>query len=514
MSRKRISMKKIREILRLKYEAKLSNKKIAQSVSVGVGTVWRYIDRAKKAHVTWPITGEMSDSELENLLFPPIERNPQEKPTLPDYEKIHKEFKRKGVTLHLLWEEYLENNPKGYKYSRFCTLYQNWAKNRDLWMPQQHKAGEKIFIDYAGLTVSISRSDGKIHKAQIFIGTLGASNFTYAEATMTQSLSDWVGSHMRMFSNFGGVSELLVPDNLKSGVTACHRYDPDINQTYLKLAEHYECAIMPARVRAPKDKSKVEKAVKDIETQILARLRDRKFFSLEELNEAIKELLEKFNNRPFQKIKGTRRSFFEEIDKPHLSPLPPTQYSFAEWQNKRVGRNYHIEIQNHHYSIPYSLSGKKVDVRISEKTIEIFYKNERVASHLRNIDRSGKYTTEHKHRPPNHKFHAECTPENILKKAEEIGKNTKKLIEKIFDTPSIHQHQRERSCLGIVRLAKSYHKQRLDQACKRGLEVGIISSKRLESMLKSGLEQINDHDTEERKLPQSHEFLRGASYYK
>jgi len=513
MSRKRISMKKIREVLRLRYEANLSQKKIAISVSVGEGTVWRYLDRAKKANLVWPLPKEMNDIELENLLFPPLERNPEEAIPLPDFEKVHKELKRKGVTLHLLWEEYLEQHTNGYKYSRFCILYKEWADTRDLWMPQQHKAGEKIFIDYAGLTMPITLANGQVHKAQIFIGTLGASNFTYVEATMTQNLSDWTGSHVRMFSYFGGVSELLVPDNLKAGVTACHRYDPEMNHTYLKLAEHYQCAIMPARVRAPKDKSKVEKAVKDIETQILARLRNHIFFSLEELNKAIRELLEDFNNRSFQKIKGCRRSLYEEIEKACLKPLPSNQYSFAEWQKKRVGKNYHVEVQSHYYSAPHSLVGKKVDVRISEKVIEVFYKNERHASHIRNNDNSGKYTTIHAHRPPRHRHHAECTPEYLMKKAEEIGDNTKKLIQKILNDPSIHQSQRERSCLGIVRLVKSYQKNRLDQACKRGLEVGISSCKRLESMLKAGLEQVESQNSEAKKLPQSHEFLRGPSYY-
>lgn len=514
MSRKKISMRKIREVLRLKHDHGLSNRKIAKSIAIGQCTVWEYLIRAKKAGIGWPLPEEMDDIALEKLLFPiSLNLQPEKSRPLPDFELINKELKKKGVTLGLLWEEYHDVHPDGYKYSHFCKLYLEWAKKRDVWMPQPHKMGEKIFVDYAGLTIPITNPDGSQYEAQIFVGTLGASNYCFAEATKTQQLHDWIGSHVRMFSYFGGVSEVLVPDNLKSGVKLSHLYDPDVNPTYQEMAAHYAIAVVPARVRSPKDKSKVEKSVKDIEAQVLARLRNKTFFSLEELNEEIRKELNQFNRRPFQKVPGCRLSHFEEFDKPYLKPLADTPYIFAEWQKKRVGNNYHINVFGHYYSTPYLIVKEEVDIRITANTIEIFYKNKRIASHLRNNE-AGKYTTNPQHRPPQHQFYTECTPEHLLLKAAKVGEDARRWIQTVLDDNSRHQIVREKICLGVLRLTKLYGENRLDLACKRASSVGIYNCRSIESMLKAGLDQ---HALQEPKevlaLSQNHEFIRGSNYY-
>lgn len=512
MSRKRIGMKKIREVLRLKHDKCLSNKKIAKSLSIGNGTVWEYLVRAKKAGLGWPLPEEMDDIALEKLLFPFQNSQPKKSRPLPDFELMHKELKRKGVTLGLLWEEYNEVHPDGYKYSHFCDLYRDWAEKRDVWMPQPHKMGEKIFVDYAGLTIPIINSNGNQYEAQIFVGTLGASNYCFAEATKTQQLHDWIGSHVRMFSHFGGVSEVLVPDNLKSGVKLSHLYDPDLNPTYQEMASYFGIAVIPTRVRTPKDKSKVEKGVKDVETQVLARLRNKTFFSLEELNEEIRSELDKFNRRPFQKIPGCRLSHFEELDKPYLKPLPAIPYVFGEWQKKRVGQNYHINVLGHYYSTPYLIVKEEVEIRITENILEIFFKNKRIASHLRSHE-IGKYTTDPKHRPPNHQFYVDCTPENLLLMADKVGEDAKKWVQTVLDDTSKHLIIRQKICLGVLRLTKSYKERRLNLACKRALSVGIFSCRSIESMLKNGLDQLAISETKVIALPQDHEFVRGSAYY-
>jgi transposase len=504
-------MRKIREVLRLHHEFDLSQKKIAISVAIGQATVYEYLCRAKNRGLTWPLPDDLDDDALENLLFP-VQSNPNESRALPDFEMIHKEIKRKGVTLALLWEEYIVHHPEGYKYSAFCKLYQDWAKERDLWMPQQHKMGEKLFIDYAGLTVPIYNTDGSSYEAQIFVATMGASNYTFAEATKTQQLHDWIGSHVRMLNFFGGITEVWVPDNLRCGVKSSHRYDPELNPTYLKMAEHYAVAVIPARVRTPKDKSKVEKGVQDVERQILARIRNLKFFSLEELNAAIDKLLKEFNQRPFQKMSGCRLSQFEELDKPHLKPLPPAPFIFEEWLKARVGQNYHINVLGHHYSTPYDFVKQEVIARVTENTIEIYLKNNRIASHVRSLVQGG-YTTSPNHRPPNHKFHAECTPEYLLEHAKKIGGFTTKWVEIVLSDESRHLIQRCNHCLGAIRLAKSYGEKRLELACQRGLEAGLFTCKNIESILKTGLDQQSLKKAEIILLPQAHECIRGASYY-
>ena len=513
MPGKRLSMRKIKEILRLKYECGRSNREIGLSCGIGSSTVSDYLQRARMAGINWPLPDEFTDTALEQQLFPPPV--PQNTPGLsPDFQDIHKELQsRKGVTLNLLWQEYKELHPDGYQYSWFCHSYREWAGRLDVVMRHEHRAGEKLFVDYAGQTVDIiDKIDGEIHKAQIFVGVLGASNYTFAEATLSQQLEDWTGSHVRAFAYFGGVPEAVVPDNLKSGVSRSCRYEPDINPTYHDLAQHYHTVILPARVRKPRDKAKVEAGVLLVERWILARLRKHTFFSLADLNRQIKRLLEELNNKPFKKLSGSRQSRFAEIDKPALQALPSTPYELAYWKKATVNLDYHVEVEGCYYSIPHTLVKKKLDVRYTASTVECFYCNKRIASHLRD-DRRGRHTTIKEHMPLKHQKYLEWTPERFKRWAEKIGPQTALLTETLLVTRA-HPQQAYRSLLGILRLGKSYGDTRLEAACNRALYINALSYRSIESILKNGLDQKPLAETENTNKPVKHNNIRGASYYK
>lgn len=379
-------MRKIREVLRLKFEAGLSDSRIAQAIGSARSTVQECLRRAKAAGIGWPLPQEFDEALLQARLYRrevPLTRSP-----LPDFVKLAAELKRPGVTRLLLGQEYKAAHPDGWQYSVFCDQYRRWLSTQDLVLRQHHVPGEKCFVDYAGQTVGlIDRATGEARQAQIFVAVLGASSYTYAEATWTQQLPDWLGSHVRALSFFGGVPRAIVPDNLKSGVTKAHRYEPELNPAYQDFAEHYALAILPARVRKPRDKAKVEVAVQVVERWILARLRDRTFFSLAELNAAIGELLKYLNTRPFKRRDGCRRQLFEAIERAALRPLPERAYTFATWKKARVHLDYHVEVERAYYSVPYKLIGKSVDVRLSAHTLEIFYHQRLVAAHARSIHR-------------------------------------------------------------------------------------------------------------------------------
>ena len=510
---KRISMKKIKEVLRLKYEQKLSNLKIANSLGVSETTIERCLSRAKIANITWPLESHMDDEHLEKLLYPG-DRRKKDTP-LPDFKQIYKELKRKGVTLTLLWKEYRDIHKNGYKYTQFCQLYNEWAACSKLWMPQEHKAGESIFVDYAGMTVSIFDSQGKTtYEAQIFVGALGASSYTYAEATKSQQLKDWISSHRRMFQFYDGVPEMLIPDNLKSGVTKANRYEPDLNPTYHEMANYYKTAIVPARSRKPKDKAKVENAVLNIERKLLAPIRNQKFFTLEELNKTLKQRLEKFNKTPFQKLPDiSRYTLFKQIEKPELRPLPETPYQFFYWKKAIINPGYHINIDNTHYSVPYKYIKKQVEIRHNERIVEVFYKSNRIAIHPKASEK-GKHITQPAHQPISHQKQAECTPENLTKQAKEIGEWTHKWIEKTLSLPIHHINQRKKSCLGVIRLIKIYPPPRLENACKRALYYENFSYSSIKEILQKNLdlEQLPDQ-TPPPKLTQQHQNIRGEQYF-
>jgi transposase len=505
-------MRKIKEVLRLKWANDLSDRKIAQSCNISRPAVANYVERAAQAGLSWPLPDTLTDAELERLLFPTLHKSSARDRVSPDLLKVHQELQKKNVTLFLLWQEYREQHPKGYQYSWFCDQYRNWLGTRDLSMRQTHRAGEKLFVDYAGQTLPvIDPRTGEIRSAQIFVAVLGASNYTYAEATWSQSLPDWIGSHQRSFTFFGGLPELVVPDNLLSGVTKAHRYEPDLNPTYLEMATHYGIAIVPARVRKPKDKAKAEVGVQIVERWILAALRNHTFFSLTELNQTIQQLVLKLNQRPFKKLPGSRSELFQSLDKPALKALPMTPYVYAEWKLVRVHIDYHVDIEGHYYSVPYRLVKQQLDARITENTIEVFNKGERVASHLRSWLK-GHHTTLDAHRPEAHRHYGDWSPERFMSWAEKIGSATCQVITVVLQERR-HPEQGYRSCLGILRLAKAYSDARLEAACTRALLLGTCRYKSIESILKHGLDSKPVVVEEESALPQQHENVRGSEYY-
>lgn len=506
-------MRKIKEVLRLKWAHKLSNRKIAKSCFISRSTVADYLLRAKLAGLSWPLDPELDDAAIENRLFPVTDKSVPAESRMPDMDYLYRELKRKSVTMQLVWYEYKQANPDGYQYSQFCNLYRQWVKKLDLTLRQEHRAGKKIFIDYAGQTVSIvDPKTGEITEAQIFLATLGASNYTFAEASLSQDLPSWIKSHVHAFGFFGGVAEILVPDNLKVGVTNPCRYEPDINPTYQDLAEHYGTTVIPARSRKPKDKAKVESAVFVAERWILAALRNHTFFSLNELNRAIAEKLHHLNNRKFQKLNTTRRQLFETIDRPALKSLPSRPYEYAEWKKARVNIDYHIEIFRHYYSVPYQLAREQVDVRLTSSTVEVLFKNKRVASHQRDY-RKGAFTTLTEHMPKSHQRYLEWTPSRIIRWAEKNGPKTQRLISRILDSRT-HPEQGYRSSLGIMRLGKAYSPERLEAACERALFINAYSFKSVQSILKKGLDQQPFlFEQIENAKPLNHHNIRGKHYY-
>jgi len=505
-------MRKIREVLRLKFGHSLSDRKIAKSCRISRRSVAEYIRRAKAAGISWAMAKDLDDTTLETMLFPGVADEKRKDRPVPDWSYVHSELKRKGMTLSLLWQEYKEANPDGYQYSWFCREYARWLSKTDVVMRQTHRAGEKVFVDYAGQTVPIvDGATGEVREAQIFVAVMGASSYTYVEATWSQSLPDWIGSHVRAFSFFGGVPEVIVPDNLRSGVKKACFYDPEINPTYQEMADHYGTVVLPARVRRPRDKAKVEAGVRVVEQWILARLRKHTFFSLDELNAKIRNQLEYLNNRPFQKMPGCRKSMFESLDAPALRPLPKVPYEFAQWKKVTVNIDYHVEVEGHYYSVPYQLYRKRLEARYTARTVEIFYKNKRVASHVRNYQR-GKHTTLKEHMPPYHRQYSEWSPERFLNWAEKTGPNLRRLTETIFSSRS-YPEQAYRTLLGIFRLGKSYSNERLEAAAKRALFIGATSYRSIESILKHGLDQRPLPGAFEPEVPINHSNIRGPEYY-
>ena len=514
MARRRLSMRKIKEVLRLKWDHNLSNRQIATSCSVSHSTVTEYLIRAKQAGLSWPLPDELDDAALENLLFAKTQRHASAQRNMPSMEYLYHELRRKSVTLQLLWYEYKQANPEGYQYSQFCKLYRGWAKKLDVSLRQEHRAGEKLFVDYAGQSLPIvDPVTGEITEAQIFLATLGASNYTFAEATLARDLPSWISSHVHAFEFFGGIPEILVPDNLKTGVTNPCRYEPDINPTYQDLAQHYGITVIPTRAGKPKDKAKVESAVLFAERWILAALRNHTFFSVQELNKAIAQRLGDLNNRRFQKLNTTRRELFESLDKPALKALPDRRYEYAEWRKARVNIDYHIELDRHYYSVPYQLIKEQVDVRLTATTVEVLLRNRRVATHARSYQKGG-FTTLPEHMPRSHQRYLEWTPSRLIRWAGKTGPHTEKLIAHILEGRA-HPQQGFRSCLGIMRLGKHYSPERLEAACARAICIKAHSYRSVESILKKGLDQQDWLFDQAQRItrPINHPNIRGRHYY-
>ena len=510
MSQASLSMRKIEEILRLKFEVGLTHREIAQSCGVSTSTVSGYSTHAKAAGLSWPLPEGMTAEQLEARLFPAKGGYGRKIPQ-PDWQYVNKELKRKSVTLSLLWVEYRQEHPNGYGYSQFCHRYRQWKQQLNPTMRQKHKAGEKLFVDYAGQTVSVvDPQTGEIRAAQVFVATLGASNYTYAEAHWSQSLPNWIAAHVRALKFLGGVPAILVPDNIKAGVKSPNLYEPDLNPTYQDFACHYGLAVVPARVRKPRDKAKVEAGVQVVERWILARLRDRTFFSLAELNQAIAELLVELNQREMKHLGQSRREMFAEVDQPALAPLPETPYEFARWKKARVHIDYHVSFEKHFYNVPYTLTGKEVNIRATEKMVEIYYQRQRVASHPRSTAK-GRFSTHSVHMPPEHQFYSQWSPERFLRWSREIGQQTSELISRTLDARR-HPQQAYRTCLGVLGLAKRHSPERLEAACQRANCAGIQSYKGVHNILKNKLDQRPLEPAPDNPLP-AHDNIRGQNYY-
>jgi transposase len=501
-------MRKIREALRLKA-AGLSYRAIARVCLIGKSTVREYLERAAEAGLTWPLPEGLSEEEIERRLFPSepvlVRKEPE-----PNWGEIHRELRKKGVTRQLLWQEYREASPQGYRYSQFCERYRRWTKALQPVLRMPHKAGEKMFVDYAGMSVPYAdRETGDRRGAAVFVATLGASSLTYAEAQASQELTNWISGHVRAFEYFGGVTEAVVPDNTKTGVTSACFYEPELNPTYQALAEFYRAAVLPTRVKHPKDKAKAETGVKVVE-MLLARLRRRQFFSLEELNAALRPLLEELNDRTMEHLGKSRRQLYEELDRPALRPLPSEPFEMAEWGRARVNIDYHVAFGKHFYSVPYRYLHKKVEVRATAQTVEVFFRGERIASHARD-DTPYHYSTLNEHRPESHRALLEWTPERFVRWAESAGPFTAEMVRRLMESRP-HPEQGYRASLGIMRLGRGFGRERLEAACERALAFDLVSFRGVRNILQAGFDRVKKEEPV-RTPEKPHANLRGRGYY-
>ena len=514
MPMERMAMRQVRDCVRLK-NAGMSTREIARRVGVAPSTVRLTLQRCEAAGIAWPVDSDLTDAVLERRLFAnsgvkPGHRRHDE----PDWAGVHREMKRKHVTLSILWEEYIERHAGGYRYSRFCDLYREWEGRLPVTMRQTHAAGERLFVDYAGdgVPVVVDRLTGEIRKAQIFVAVLGESSFTFACAAWSQTLADWIDAHVQAFEAIGGAPHLVVPDNTKTAVIKACLYDPQVNRTYAEMAAYYDTAILPARPRRPRDKAKVEQAVLIVERWLLGRLRHRTFYSLAEVNAAIGELLQHLNEeRPIRRLGVTRRQLFEAIDRPALKPLPTEAYVFCEWRVARVGIDYHVDAGCHYYSVPYRHARAVVDVRLTARTVEIFLKGERIAAHMR-MSGNRKHTTVAEHMPSSHRRYAGWTIERIRQDARLIGPATAALCELILEQRS-HPEQGFRACLGIVRLARTYGAERLEAAAERASDIGARTYGSVKSILDNHLDRRPAQKRAADGAPILHSNIRGPRYY-
>jgi transposase len=511
-------MRRIREVLRLKYECGLSHRNVSASTGMSKGSVSDYLRRADEAGLTWELARELDDAELERRLFRAIGCNEPPDRAPVDFAWVRQEMRKTGVTLQLVWSEYREavvssgGAQRPYGYSQFCELYRRFEEKVDVVMRQEHRAGEKLFIDYSGKRPVIwNRETGEAEEVELYVAVLGASNYTYAEATRTQQLADFVMSTIRALEYFGAVPEILVPDQLRSAVSGPHRHDPVLNPTYAEMAAHYGTVVIPARPGKPRDKAKVEGGVLIAQRWILACLRNRKFYSLDELNEAIAELLERLNTRPFIKLSGCRRSVFEALERPVMRPLPVTRYPLATWKSARVNIDYHVEYDGRFYSVPNQLVGKTVELRVTTATVEILHAGRRVFSHARSFGPKGTTVTDPSHRPRSHQQYGDWPPSRVIGWAENLGPNVAAVVRKILAAKP-HPEMGYRSCLALLADVKRYDVGRVDAACRRALEIGAPTRQSVLAILRRGLDRVAVEPPPTRP-PVPHELIRGGEYY-
>ena len=502
-------MVKFREIIRL-HELGRNQTEIARSCGVARATVQDYTRRATAKGLSYSALSNMSDSEAQSLLGKQSGGSVATKEIA--FSPVHQELSHKGVTLALLWQEGLDRGDWTLSYGQFCRRYSQWKGTQQLSMRQIHQSGEKLFVDYAGLTVPVLEpSSGKTIDAQVFVACLGASNYTYAEATPSQAIPHWLGSHQRALAFYGGVPAAIVIDNLKSGVSEACRYEPGITRSYQEFAEHYGVAILPARVRKPKDKSKVEKAVQTVEQQVLAPLRHQQFTSFTELNAAIQERLLYLNQRVMKDYGLSRQALFERTDQPALKPLPSYPFVLATWKRARVNLDYHIEVAKHYYSVPYWFVRREVEVKVSEQLVEVFFEHRRIAVHPLS-SACYRHSTLPEHMPPEHWAYKSQSQERFLAWAEQIGPHTHQQVRTLFEQ-KLHEEQAFRSIKGIQRLATTYGPKRLEFACRRANAFGMSGLRRLKAILKSHLDEVPIVADEPDSSVIDHDNLRGQTYY-
>lgn len=508
MAQERISMRKIKEVLRLHFEAKISQARISAIAKVSRYTIQQYIIRFTAAGLNWPVS--LADDELERRLFSGKSKSTTKRPE-PDYLNLLHEIRKPDATLAVLWEEYKQQNPDGYQYSYFCDLFNAYRKKVNYSMRQEHKAGEKTFIDFGDSPIKIIDFTGKETSTKIFVCVWGASNYMFAQSCFDEKLSTWIRLNINALEYFGCCPKAMVPDNLKSAVSKASRYEPDINPTYAEFAEHYQTVIFPARPYRPKDKSKAENGVKLAKRWILFRLRNEKFYSLDELNRAIGILLTEFNRRIMKKFQKSRKELFELLDKPHALKLPDSPYEYAEWKKAKVQFNYHVAFDMHNYSVPYTFIRKEVDIKATSAMIEVYCHGKRICSHRRNNKAHG-YTTVPEHMPPSHRKYLEWTPGRILRYAEKYGSLVKALVQKVIESRKFPE-QAYKSCLGIIRLENNYGADRLNSACQRALEYRAYSYNSVVNILQKGLDRQTASAQANTIARVNHTNIRGANYY-
>lgn len=503
-------MRKIREILRLRLSAGLSIREINASTKVSVGAIQKLLAQAKALELSWPLPAQLDDRELARLFYPDADTGPSARCQVPDWAWVHQELKRKGVTRQLLWEEYAQHYPnRCYSYSQFCERYTHWRGLQKRSMRQTHEAGEKCFVDYCGQTVAIvDAHTGEIRQAQVFVAVLGASNYTYAEASWSQSLPDWLASHVRAFEYFGGTSAVVVPDNLRSAVHRACRYDPELNPSYQQLAAHYQLAVVPARPYKPKAKAEV--GVQLVERWMLARLRHHTFFSLGELNQCLRALLEELNGKPFKQLPGSRRQAFERLDRPALRPLPRQPYRYVAIKSVKVHIDYHVHYEQHHHSVPHLYVGETLELHASETLITLYFRQHLVASHPRK--RYPGMTTEAAHMPKRHRKHQQWTPGRLKRWAQEIGPEVLRWVDTQLQSRP-HPEQAYRVCLGLLNLSREVPTQRLEAACRIANREGLLRLKQIKSILQSNRDRLPGESTLTTELPQDHANIRGPKSF-
>lgn len=499
-------MLKTREILRLKHELQLSLREIGQACNCGKTTVAEVLGRTEKAGITWPI--ELSDKQLMSMLYPPMES--KNSPPEPDMEYVFREMKKKSVTLMLLWEEYKEKHPNGIMYTQFCDRYRKFKKDNQISMHKEHKAGEEMEVDWAGDTMSyVDRETGEIKPAYVFVSVLPASAYPFAYAFEDTKIPNWINAHVMAYEYYGGVPKVTIPDNTKTAVIKPDLVDPVLNKSYNEMAKHYHTTIIPARVGKPKDKAADENMVGHISRRIIAALRNRQFFSIHEINQAISEELIKLIQRPFQKMEGNRQLAFETIDKPCLQPLPATKYEYAEWKETKVYFNYHVEFEKFFYSVHYSLVNSPCSVRATSNTIEVYIGAERVAVHRRNRNPYKRYSTLPEHMSEAHQAVSGWGPERFLSWAEKTGPNTRELIKHILESRE-YPVQTYRTCMGVMRLGEKYSNAIMERASREALDRNTCSYKYFEMILKQVAATILK-TTPEKII--SHDNIRGSNAF-